>query len=82
MLKCYDSTAPNWHQTISEQHYQISARKPRQLWSGGMLVTLIRPHMAPPRHGRYMVDIGEPPFQVSYRVIQKYVEENIHVLYY
>jgi hypothetical protein len=32
MLKSYNSTAPNWYQTISEWHYHISARKPRQLW--------------------------------------------------
>jgi hypothetical protein len=34
MLKCYNSTAPNWYQTLSEYHYYISARKPRQLWFG------------------------------------------------
>jgi hypothetical protein len=31
MLKCYNSTALNWYQTLSEWHYQMSARKPRQL---------------------------------------------------
>jgi hypothetical protein len=32
MLKCYNSTAPNWYQPSSEWHYDVSARKPRQLW--------------------------------------------------
>jgi hypothetical protein len=32
LLKCYNSTALHWYQTVSEWHYHISARKPRQLW--------------------------------------------------
>jgi hypothetical protein len=31
MLKCYNSTAPNWYQTLPEWHYPMFARKPRQL---------------------------------------------------
>jgi hypothetical protein len=32
MLKYYNSTALIWYQTLSEWHYHISARKPKQLW--------------------------------------------------
>jgi hypothetical protein len=32
MSKCYNSTALNWYQTLSEWYNHISARKPRQLW--------------------------------------------------
>jgi hypothetical protein len=32
MLKCYNSTALNWYQTLLDWHHHISARKPRQLW--------------------------------------------------
>jgi hypothetical protein len=32
MLECYNSAAPNWYPTLSGWHYQMSARKPSQLW--------------------------------------------------
>jgi hypothetical protein len=32
MSKCYNSTALDWYQILSEWHYHTSARKPRQLW--------------------------------------------------
>jgi hypothetical protein len=31
MLKCYNSTAPKWYQTLSEWHYQMSARKAKKI---------------------------------------------------
>jgi hypothetical protein len=66
MLKCYNSTALNWYQTLSEWHYHTYLPESQDnCGSGGMLFTATRAQMAPRK------DIGNPPFITPFGQVGK-----------
>jgi hypothetical protein len=76
---CYNSTAPNWYQTLLEWHYHTSARKPRQLWfwwyaikfsNGPELRWLQSPYM----------DIGNPKFQTPFGAPLVHMEDTNKII--
>jgi hypothetical protein len=65
ILKCYNSTAPNWYQTLSDIFQKAKTIMDLVISFSWRPELRFLPH----------IDIGEPPFHEPYGSIQKYMED-------